>query len=228
MRRLRWLIGGVAIVVVAAVGFAAWYAFGGSAPAKPKLSASAPPVGTGGPATAVGTWKVVRGDKVYVGYRMTEVFRGDVIHKTAVGRTPAVSGTLTIAGDKLTVTDVTAEMQKLESDRAARDNYIHGHGIESDKFPRSEFKLTKPITLPSPLRKGTLEKLTATGSLTLHGVTRTIQVPLEARWNGPTIQVDAADIPIVLADYQITPPDTGVVRVDDHGSLELSLEFAPA
>jgi polyisoprenoid-binding protein YceI len=221
------LIGGALVVLVAAVGFGAWYVFGSKAPAKPKL-VTTEPVDSGGPATPAGTWKVVPGKDVYVGYRMTEVFSGDVIHKTAVGRTPAVTGTLKIAGNQATVTDVTAQMQQLASDRSARDNYIHTHAIESDKFPTSEFKLTEPITLPAPLTKGALAKVTATGSLTLHGVTRTIRVPLEARWNGSTIDIDASDIPIVLADYKIEPPDTGVVKVDDHGSLEFALEFAPA
>lgn len=226
--RLRWLIGGIVVAVLAVLGFGAWYVFGGSAPAKPKLSADAPAAGTGGPSTPVGSWKVVRGDNVYVGYRITEVFAGDVVHKTAVGRTPAVDGSMTITGTAVAVTDVTADMQQLASDRATRDNYIHTHAIESDTFPHAEFTLTKPIPLPTPLTKGTLEKLTATGTLTLHGVTRTIQVPLEARWNGPTIDVDASDIPIVLADYGITPPDTGVTKVDNHGSLEFALSFAPA
>ncbi len=225
--RHRWLIGGLVVVVLAALGFGAWYVFGGSSPAKPKLSTEAPASDSGGPATPVGSWKVVRGANVYVGYRITEVFAGDVVHKTAVGRTPAVDGSMTITSTAVTITDITADMQQLTSDRATRDNYIHTHAIESDKFPHAQFTLTKPITLPAPLTKGTLEKLTATGTLTLHGVTRTIQVPLQARWNGPTIDVDASDIPIVLADYDITPPDTGVTKVDDHGSLEFALQFAP-
>ena len=227
MHPLRWLIRGIVVVVIAAVGFGAWYVFGSREPSKPRLSTTAP-VDTAGPSTPAGTWKIVRGDNVYVGYRITEVFAGDVIHKTAVGRTPAVDGTLKIVGNELTATAVTADMQQLASDRGTRDNYIHTHAIESDKFPHSEFKLTKPLTLPAPLRKGVLQRLTATGSLTLHGVTHTIAVPLEARWDGATIEIDASDIPIVLADYKISAPDTGVTTVDNHGYLELSLRFAPA
>ena len=51
-------------------------------------------------------------------------------------------------------------------------------------------------------------------------------LPLEARWDGPKIEV-TGNAPIVLADYKIDPPDTGVVKVDDHGSLDLSLVFQP-
>lgn len=223
---IRWLLGGFAVVLIAAVAFGAWYVFGDSAPAKPKLTDAAA-VDAGGPATPDGTWKVVRGEKVYVGYRMTEVFAGDIVHKTAVGRTPVVDGSTKIAGNRVTAATVTADLRKLESNRAPRDNYIHTHGIESDTFPTAKFELTKPIVLPEPLKKGVkLERLEATGALTLHGVTRTITVPLDARWDGPKIEV-VGNAPVVLADYKIDPPDTGVVKVDNHGSLDLSLVFEP-
>ena len=65
------------------------------------------------------------------------------------------------------------------------------------------------------------------GTLTLHGVTKPVTVPVEARWDGDTIEV-AGNAPVVLADYKIEPPDTGVVKVDDHGSFELALTFRRA
>jgi len=77
------------------------------------------------------------------------------------------------------------------------------------------------------VKKGVkLQNLVATGTLELHGVTRTITVPLEARWDGSKIEV-TGNAPVLLADYKIEPPDTGVVKVDDHGSLDLSLVFEP-
>ncbi len=219
---LRWILGGIAVVVVAALVIGGFYVFGGSSPAKPKLASD--PVSTGGPATPDGTWKVAPGSDVYLGYRMTEVFAGDVVHKTAVGRTPAVTGTMTIANNTVTAATVSGDLRELKSDRTPRDNYIHTHGIESDKFPTTTFTLTSPVTLPSPLTKGTPVHVSATGKLQLHGVTQTITVPLDARWTGSTIQV-VGTAPIKLADYKIVPPDTGVVKVDDHGALELSLTF---
>jgi polyisoprenoid-binding protein YceI len=224
---IRWLLGGLAVVLAAVVGFGAWYVFGDSAPAKPKLSTDAP-ADPSNATTPDGAWKVARGDQVYVGYRMTEQFAGDIVHKEAVGRTPAVDGTATIAGNKVTAADVTADMRELKSNRGARDNYIHTHGIESDAFPTAEFKLTSPITLPADVKKGAeLLKVPAACELTLHGVTKKVTVPLDARWDGDTIEV-VGTAPIVLADYKIEPPKTAVVKTDDHGSLELSLNFQRA
>jgi polyisoprenoid-binding protein YceI len=222
---IRWLIRLVVLAVLVGGGFVAWYVFGSNAPAKPKLSACT--TGGAGAATPAGTWTVAPGPGIYVGYRITEVFSGDVIHKTAVGRTPAVTGTLKIVGNSLTVTDVTADMQKLASDRSIRDDYIRSHGIDSNTFKQSTFRLTKPVVLPA-LKKCVPEHLEATGSLTLHGVTHTVKVPLTASWSGSEIQVDAADIPVKLADYKITPPKTSVTRADDHGSIEFALTFTPA
>ena len=223
---IRWLLGGIAVVLVAVIAVGAWYVFGGSAPAKPSLSLHS----SSDPGTSTspdGVWKVVRGDKVYLGYRMTEQFAGDIVHKTAVGRTTAVDGTASIAGNKVVTADVTADMRELKSDRGPRDNYIHTHAIDSDTYPTAEFKLTQPITLPAGVTKGQQVKVAATGALTLHGVTRTITIPLDARWDGDTIEA-VGTAPIVLADYKIEPPKTAVVQADDHGSLELSLTFGRA
>jgi polyisoprenoid-binding protein YceI len=212
----------VAIVVIGAVAFGAWYVFSDDAPAKPTLAACG--TSSGASSSPDGSWKIAPGVDVFVGYRMTEQFAGDVVHKTAVGRTPSVDGTMTIAGSKVTATDVTAQMQDLSSNRAARDNYIHEHGIESDKFPTSKFALSKPVALPAGLQPCTKVNVSAVGKLTLHGVTKTITVPLEAQWDGAKVTA-VGNVPIVLADYNIEPPHTSVVKVDDHGSLDVSLAF---
>ncbi len=220
---IRWLVGGFVVVLLAAVGFGAWYVFGDSAPGRPKLSSSAT-VDAGPSATPAGTWTVARGKDVYVGYRIKELFAGDTIEKDAVGRTGQVDGSMTIVGDRVTVTTVSADLRSLESNRAPRDNYIHTHAIESDRFPTATFALTSPITLPVSLRAGTTHHAAAAGRLTLHGVTQPITIPLDARWNGSTIDV-VGSVPIVLADYKVQAPKTGVVAVQDHGSLELKLTF---
>ena len=62
----------------------------------------------------------------------------------------------------------------------------------------------------------------------LHGVTRSVHVALEARWNGSTIAV-AGSAPVVLGDYAMAPIKIpGFVETDDRGTLELQLLFVPA
>jgi polyisoprenoid-binding protein YceI len=222
-RKLWWIAGGAAVVILAVAGAGAWYLFGDDAPPAPEVAADCG--STGGPATADGAWQVAPGEGVFVGYRMTETFRGDIVHKTAVGRTPAVEGAMTIAGGTVTAASVTADLRELSSDRSPRDNYIRTNGIETDTFPEARFELTSPITLPAA-EKGRRVHVDAAGSLTLHGVTRPVTVPLDACWSGAQIEV-AGTAPVVLADYDIEPPETSVVKTDDHGSFELALTFTP-
>jgi len=225
-RALKLLFGALALVVLVAAGFVAWYVFGDRAPSKPKLSVTAP-TSVSGPRTPDGSWKVKAGPDFYVGYRIKELFGDAVLKRDAVGRTSAVSGSLTIANGRVTSAVVTADVSKLDSGRAARDSYARDHALESSRFPTARFMLTAPIALPAPLVKGQRVDTRATGTLLLHGVTHAVTVTLETRWNGSTIDA-VGGAPIVLADYNIDPPDTPIAKVDDHGSLELDLEFVPA
>ena len=81
-----------------------------------------------------------------------------------------------------------------------------------------------PIELGS-VEKGATVKADAQGTLTVHGVAKPVTIPVEARWNGNTIEV-VGTTPIVLADYGISAPSTSVVSVEDNGSMELKLTFA--
>ena len=224
-RALKLLFGALALVVLVGIGFLAWYIFGDRAPAKPKLNVTAP-TSASGPATPDGTWKVKPGPKFFVGYRIKELFGDAVLERDAVGRSAVASGTLTIADGRVTAAVVTADISELDSGRAARDSYTRDNALESSKFPTARFTLTAPIGLPAHLAKGQRIHTQATGSLSLHGVTHPVTVALDTRWNGPTIDA-VGSAPIVLGDYGIDAPDTPIAKVDDHGSLELNLEFVP-
>jgi polyisoprenoid-binding protein YceI len=222
--RLRWLLLGAFLVVALGVGAVIWYVFGGSSPGKPHLSSTATTDVAPGSATPVGSWTLLRAKDVYVGYRIQELFAGDTLHKDAVGRTPTVDGTMTITQRQVASVVVNANLANLTSDRAIRDDYIHTHAIESDRFPTARFELASPIALPAGVRPGTTLHLSAAGRLTLHGVTRDVTATLDARWNGSTTDV-VGTAPIVLADYGIQAPNTSVTSVDDHGTFELQLRF---
>lgn len=181
-----------------------------------------------GPASADGTWTVEPGDTVFVGYRVQEQFAGDTIRKTATGRTPAVEGTITVDGDRITAAGFTADLTELKSDQARRDSALLTRGLELATYPEASFELTSPVVLPSPPARGENVEVTATGDLTLHGQTAPVEVALEGRWEGTTISV-AGSAPIAFADFGIDAIDmAGFVRTDDHGTLELQLLLVPA
>ncbi len=181
-------------------------------------------------ATPAGRWLVRTGDDSFVGYRVRETFAGVSVAQDAVGRTDDVQGELTVDADGATVSaaTVTAGLQSLESDEERRDDAIRGRGLETDRFPEATFALQDPLELPSPPTAGEDVTATASGDLTLHGVTRPVDVPIEARWSGSTIEV-VGTIQIAFADYDIEPPSVGgFVSVEDEGEIELQLTFVPA
>jgi polyisoprenoid-binding protein YceI len=224
-RALKLLIVALVVVVLAIAAFVGWYIFGSDTPGKPKLGATTNTAG--GPKTPVGRWHVVPADDVFVGYRIKEQFGDAILERDAVGQAHGVTGSLTIGTKAVTAVVVTADMKGLGSDRSARDAYVRDSTLETDKFPNARFTLTRPLTLPAAVTKGTSFKgLKAIGRLLVHGVTRPVTFTLDARWNGPTIEV-VGSAPIVLRDYGITPPDTVIASVEDHGSVELDLTFAP-
>jgi polyisoprenoid-binding protein YceI len=68
-------------------------------------------------------------------------------------------------------------------------------------------------------------KTIATGTLTLHGVTRDVAVPVQARWTADRIEV-VGSLPIRFADYGIQTPNIGgFVTVEDQGTMEFQLFF---
>ena len=70
--------------------------------------------------------------------------------------------------------------------------------------------------------------VTATGTLTLHGQTKDVKIPLKAKLSGNTIVVTGS-LEIAFADYGITKPNSfAVLSIADTGTLELQLFFTKA
>lgn len=227
----------VALFVLAAVaagGYGLWYILiGPSSPAA--VSSSAPVVPTGAtlaaPAALDGSWQVNTSlgsmtdfSSSWVGYRVQEQLVGVGGH-TAVGRTPKVSGSMTLTGSTVSDVQITADLTALASDNSNRDGQLRRQAIQTDTYPTAMFKTIQPIDLGSLPAEGKSVTVTATGALTLHGVTRTVQISLQAQRQGGIIAVTGS-MPIVFADYGFQGPNAfSVVSVDDHGIMELHLLF---
>jgi polyisoprenoid-binding protein YceI len=178
-----------------------------------------------GPATIEGTWKATTSGS-QVGYRVNEVLFGQ--RTTAVGRTSKVRGSLTVAGTTVTAADVTADLTTVTSSESRRDGQFQGRIMDTARYPTATFTLTAPIQLGSVPAAGQVVTETATGTLNLHGTTKTVTVALSAKWNGSgTIEVNG-EIPIAFADYGIPNPSFGTISTEDHGLLELLVAFTKA
>ena len=160
----------------------------------------------------------------FVGYRVNETFTDQKANE-AVGRTPSVSGSLVLAGSSIASVEVTADLTQLESDDSRRDGQLSRQGIETSQFPTATFTLTSPIDLGSVPADGATIEATATGNLTLHGVTKSVTVPINARLSGDVVTVTGS-INILFADYAIERPQSFIVlSIEDHGVMEFQLLF---
>ena len=211
MRR-RWPLIGLAVVafgLLAVVGV--FLLRGANEPPPPALSATP---AQGAPAQGTTRFRVAGGGG-FVGYRVRERFAGLGV-VDAVGRTPRVTGTLTVAGDRLLAAELRADLRALRSDEGARDEALRTRGIETDRFPTATFRLTRPVAL----REG---DATAGGALTLHGRTRPVDVRVRGRVGADALEV-VGSAPIPFAAFAIEPPSVaGVVTVSDRGTLEFRL-----
>jgi polyisoprenoid-binding protein YceI len=230
--RLTTVVLAGALVVVLAGGAGLWYLFLRDAgPAPVSLPSSVPsgaaptsgaPAGSGGTLASLdGTWNVDDSGS-YVGYRVQEQLVG-IGANTAVGRTSAVTGTVTFAGTQVTAIDMTADLTSLKSDSEQRDGQLRDNGIQTSQYPTATFKLTAPIQLGAVPADGQTVSATATGDLTIHGTTKSVQIPIQAQRSGSTVTV-IGSINIVFADYGFSGPTSfKVLSVEDHGTMEFQL-----
>ncbi|MGD0062742.1 MAG: YceI family protein [Streptosporangiaceae bacterium] len=242
---LRWLIAGIIVVVVLAVGgpFLYIHFFNGSTPAALSLptasgsaatsSAGSAAAGTATASTAAsgslaGGWSAGSGS--VVGYRVNEVLVGQ--NTTAVGRSTSVTGHLTISGTTATAATFSVAMDTVHSDKSQRDAQFDGRIMDVSKYPTGTFTLSTPINLAPLPATGVIKSYTAQGKLTLHGSTRAVTFTLTAErgTKDGAAQIEVAGhIPVLFSDYNIQNPSLGgFVTTQDNGLLEFLLVFTKA
>jgi polyisoprenoid-binding protein YceI len=239
----RWKIVIAAVLVVAAAaGAGLYWFFKDDAPAPVSLEAAAKSVtdttATSSASTATGvdgSWTVDTdtGDFDYesatgtfAGFRVDEKL-AVVGSTTAVGRTGDVSGSMTISGTSVTDATFEIDLTSITTNESRRDDKVQS-ALETSQYPTKTFTLTEPIELGADADSGKSISVTAVGNLTIHGVTKSVEFPLEAKLvNGTVVVVGSLDI--TFSDYGVeTPTSPAVLSVEDHGTLELQLLFQNA
>jgi polyisoprenoid-binding protein YceI len=217
----------VVVVVLGAAGFAGyWFLIRSDAPPKPSITATETTGGT----SVDGAWALPANDAEgsFVQYRINEKFAAGLVDNTASGKSTDVTGAVKVDGTTVSDITITANLAALHSDKDFRDRALQSRGLETDRFPKATFTASGPITLASSPKQGATVSVDVPGDLTLHGTTKSVTLPVEARWDGRRIQI-VGDLPIVLADYDIAAPSGGpIASIEDHGSLEFKVFFTKA
>lgn len=159
----------------------------------------------------------------FVGFRVEEEL-ASIGSTTAVGRSPLVSGSLTIHGETVTSVTIEADMTGIITDDSRRDRAIQS-ALSTGSFPTALFTLTEPIDLGDYPGFGGPINSTAVGELTIKDITRTAEIQLEAQLVDYTVVV-VGSTEVVFADYDVTVPRVPIVlSAEDHGIVEIQLFF---
>ena len=238
-RSRQILLAVLAVVAIAVGGFIAYdQVLRGDDVAALTLPTSTPsaapsdPLTSGDPGNSTSvarTWNVASGSQA--GYRVRERLASLPAESDAIGRTSDVTGSITVEangdGARLTGGTLSVNTQTIASDKQMRDNRLRNEGLQTDQYPTATFTVTQPVEIPAAALSGTATDVTLTGDLTLHGVTKSVQIPAQARLVGDQIQV-AGSLGFPLSDFDISPPNVGgfILSISDQGTLEFLVVFA--
>ena len=174
--------------------------------------------------TSIGEFSYEDSTGTFVGFRVDEEL-ASIGSTTAVGRTPVVTGSITIEGETVTAVTVEADMSAITTNDSRRDRPVQS-ALNTAEFPTAVFTLTEPIDLGPDPDSGNPISTTAVGELTVKGTTQPVQIALEAQLVDDTVVV-VGSTEIVFADYDVSVPQVPIVlSAEDHGIVELQLFFA--
>lgn len=231
-RGVLLVVGGGAAIV--AIGFLVVYffVFPTSSPKPFKLTNSTVGMGTSPPApttptTLSGNWTVSSGSQA--GYRVREKLAFLPAESDAVGRTSQITGSATFseAHGLLTVTAASFEVEvsRLKSDRSLRDEKLHEIGLESDRYPTATFRLAKPVHVRTDAVEAGVVHTSVTGTLAIHGVTRSVTIPVEMALRGSAFEA-IGSLTFPWGEFAMTAPSIGgFVNVSEHATMEFNLRL---
>jgi polyisoprenoid-binding protein YceI len=171
--------------------------------------------------TTTGTFSFEEATASFAGFRVEEEL-AQIGAATAVGRTPDVSGTVTIDGTTITAAAIEVDLTTIVSNENRRDDNIQ-EALNTNQNPTATFVLTEPLDFGEVPVEGVTLSAVATGELTINGVTRTVDIPLQAQVVGDAILV-VGSTEVLFSDFDVeTPSAQMVLSVADLGIIELQL-----
>lgn len=225
--RRRWLVTTLVAVVVAVgliVGGPWFYARVLAPEARAPLTLTTPTATPTAepdvpPATldVEGAWQVGAGSAA--GYRLGEVLSGEQV--TVVGRTEQVTGSATVTAGQLTEATVVVDAASIATDESARDAFFR-RALDTTTFPEATFVLAAPVDVSAVGTAVGPVAVTASGTLTFHGVSQAVTAELQVQRTAEGIEV-AGQVPVTLEAFGLEAPDLGFVTVEPAGAVELLL-----
>lgn len=124
---------------------------------------------------------------------------------------------------------VRVDAARFDSGNPLRDSNARRTVFDTDEFPTISFELLGVDAEPVDLPEGATRILTVRGRLTLHGVEREVEVPLEVTRAAGRLSV-VGGFELLLSEYAMTRPRVLFLLVDDRVVVRVRIdaELTPA
>jgi len=166
---------------------------------------------------AAAPWAVTKGD-VSVKCPMT-------IGGSFDAKTTALAGTLTASGSTINGS-LTVDLRTLDTGISLRNDHLREKYLEVDKGAGYDKAVLSDITLKGINPDAAAGKGSFGASLTVHGVTKMVNGPVEVRTAGAGLRVKAS-FPVNLPDYNIAEPRYLGVGVKNIVQVEVTFTTTP-
>ena len=210
----RWILASV-VVLAALVVLAGALALRHQASAPPLALPRGPAAAPAGPVD--GAWAAGAGS--VAGFRVRQSILG--MSSDVTGQTDAVTGTVVISRGQVTRAVFRVDLSSIKV--AGKTQPQFALSLDAKEYPSATIVLARPVTLRPALASGATITVTATGRLTLRGITRLVTVTISARRDGTALRA-AGSIPVAFSRWGIAQPaGYGVGSLASHGTAEFLL-----
>jgi polyisoprenoid-binding protein YceI len=156
--------------------------------------------------------------------------------ETVIGKTGAIVGF--VETDPADITNTRArfevDLATLKTGIEVRDGHMRKQYLETDKYPKAIFELTRVIEVSQrALEDRRPIDFTAEGNFTVHGVTKTITIPMtvtyyqESDQTKPKLPGDLVRIAgawdVLLSEYKIARPQFIIMKLDDKQKINIDV-----
>jgi polyisoprenoid-binding protein YceI len=178
----------------------------------------------GGPAPAA-TWRIVaeaEGNLVR--------FESEATLESFEGKTANSWGRVTLdpteLGSHLEI-EVEVDLRSLDTGIELRNRHMRENHLETDRFPTARFEGAEIVEgAGSSLAPGATRAILVEGKLDLHGVARTVRIPLELTHDGTNLRI-VSRFPVALSDHGIARPKFLVLRLGDVQQVTVDVTAVP-
>jgi polyisoprenoid-binding protein YceI len=118
------------------------------------------------------------------------------------------------------------QMKGFEFEKQLMQNHFNENYVESDKYPKSEFKGTITNNSAINYKKDGTYTAKVKGQLTIHGVTKDVETTGTLKVNGGKIDANST-FNVLISDYNIKIPAIVKEKVSDSIKITVDCDLEP-